>query len=472
MKMKTFLYKKLMGKEDFLKKRLLISIILIITIPLCFIWIPVAYGQFSSPVEINSSPNPVGAGARAQGMGGAFIAVADDATAASWNPGGLMQLERPEFSFVFSYAHRRQDFDFSPHPEASGLFEVHRDDLNYFSIAYPFRAFDKNMVVSLNYQRLYDFYDKLDFDFDYSGFLSDGSFFSAKTHTRFRQSGAIKAFSPAFAIQLTPRFSFGITFNFWTDNLGYDNEWEIEREDTGTGYIHTVTGRLLTFKLKSVYREKNDNFEGFNLNIGFLWNINRIVTLGAVFKTPFTADVNRKTYAYTTSFSIGTPALTPRPLRTKESIEIKFPMSYGIGLAFRLSDAFTVACDVYRTDWSEFWMKGKSGSTSALSGKPRSESHVHDTTQVRLGCEYLFILEKTLVPLRLGVFYDPEPTEKNPEDYFGISIGTGIMLGNIVLDWCYIYRWGRDVKGEKFGTSKTKADVDQHKIYVSMIYHF
>ena len=42
----------------------------------------------------------IGSGARAFGMGGAFIAVADDATAASWNPGGLGQLERPEFSFV------------------------------------------------------------------------------------------------------------------------------------------------------------------------------------------------------------------------------------------------------------------------------------------------------------------------------------------------------------------------------------
>lgn len=33
--------------------------------------------------DFASSPNPVGSGARAMGMGGAFIAVADDATAAS-----------------------------------------------------------------------------------------------------------------------------------------------------------------------------------------------------------------------------------------------------------------------------------------------------------------------------------------------------------------------------------------------------
>ena len=42
--------------------------------------------------NIHALPLPVGSGARALGQGGAFIAVADDATAASWNPGALMTL--------------------------------------------------------------------------------------------------------------------------------------------------------------------------------------------------------------------------------------------------------------------------------------------------------------------------------------------------------------------------------------------
>ena len=43
-------------------------------------------GRFD--VAISSAPSPVGAGARATGVGSAFIALADDATAAAWNPGG------------------------------------------------------------------------------------------------------------------------------------------------------------------------------------------------------------------------------------------------------------------------------------------------------------------------------------------------------------------------------------------------
>jgi long-subunit fatty acid transport protein len=469
MKMKTFLYKKLMGKEGFLKRLFILLLIALSLCLICLVWTPGGYAQQAviyTDVQINSSPNPVGSGARALGMGGAFIAVADDATAASWNPGGLMQLERPEFSFVFNFDHRRKYYDSSIVPESNGMNEVYREDLNYFSIAYPFRAFDKNMIISLNYQRLYDFYDDVEFDQNYR-MLSSGTFTYVETHTDFKQSGALKAFAPAFAIQLTPRFSVGVTFNFWTDNLGYDNEWEFERKTTWTASIH-ASNRLIRFKGQAIHREKNKNFEGFNMNFGFLWNINRVVTLGAVLKTPFTGDVDRETYSFSPSF----PGVTSTPFRSRESIELHFPMSYGIGLAFRLSDEFTVACDVYRTNWSDFWVKSQQGRTSPITGGARGDAHTHDTTQVRLGCEYLFILERTLVPLRFGVFYEPEPSTKNPDDFYGVSIGTGIMIGNIVLDCCYTYRWGRDVKGDVIEQTQSRLDVDQHNFYISLIYHF
>src|SRR5438067_1224172 len=38
----------------------------------------------------------LGAGARAAGMGDAFVAVADDVTAAYWNPAGLAQIRQTE----------------------------------------------------------------------------------------------------------------------------------------------------------------------------------------------------------------------------------------------------------------------------------------------------------------------------------------------------------------------------------------
>ncbi|MBF0406576.1 MAG: PorV/PorQ family protein [Candidatus Riflebacteria bacterium] len=63
----------------------------------------------------------MGVGARALGMGSAFVGVANDATAAFWNPAGLALLEKPEASFMhanltldrkynfFNYAHILKD---------------------------------------------------------------------------------------------------------------------------------------------------------------------------------------------------------------------------------------------------------------------------------------------------------------------------------------------------------------------------
>jgi hypothetical protein len=45
-----------------------------------------------------------GAGARASGMGGAFVAIADDATAGYWNPAGLSQMELNEYQAALEYA--------------------------------------------------------------------------------------------------------------------------------------------------------------------------------------------------------------------------------------------------------------------------------------------------------------------------------------------------------------------------------
>ena len=88
------------------------------------------------------------------------------------------------------------------------------------------------------------------------------------------------------------------------------------------------------------------------------------------------------------------------------------PLSYGFGLAFRASDTLTFDLDVFRTDWSDFTLKDSQGNKfSPIDGRPANKSHVEDTTQIRLGGEYLFIWEarKIVVPFRVGAFYDPEP---------------------------------------------------------------
>ena len=118
----------------------------------------------SLPPSLNftTSPNPVGSGARAVGQGTAFIGVADDATAANHNPAGLVQLQRPEASIVGSYFYRREDQDVTV-PNTTVEDQTLEDaNLNYLSAVLPFQLFRRNVVVSLNYQRLVDLQGKTD----------------------------------------------------------------------------------------------------------------------------------------------------------------------------------------------------------------------------------------------------------------------------------------------------------------------
>jgi long-subunit fatty acid transport protein len=211
------------------------------------------------------------------------------------------------------------------------------------------------------------------------------------------------------------------------------------------------------------------------MNFGFLWDINPTITIGAVFKTPFKASFH---YRYQETQKVEQPAIgkiMTSSIKYSEHRELKMPMSYGLGIAVRLSDILTLSFDVYRTNWSRFFMEDKDNhDTSPINGVPRKHSHVHDTTQLRLGGEYLLMLEKTIIPLRTGLFYDPQPSQKHPDDFFGFSLGSGVMLGNhVLLDWAYQMRYGHNVNGGSLGgIADAKADVIQHKLMVSMIYHF
>ena len=443
---------------------------------LCVIFILVASLHYSTnnevfadmlfqQVGISSSPNPVGSGARAVGMGGAFIAIADDATAASWNPGGLMRLERPEVSMVGAYFNQREDFFSDIHPEIDNTGEVDDFNINYFSATYPFH-FHKDMVVSINYQRLYEFERSFSHAYDYSSLGSD-----VLSDKHFNQNGYVGALGLACAISVTPKLSFGATLNIWTDQLLWRNGWEETYSDHS---VRTQGPVLITYDTHIT--DKYSEFRGWNVNLGLLWDINKYLTFGAVVKTPFKASIHHE-YKFTQTTTYGPPiniTLSPDPEDFSENVELRMPLSYGIGLAWRISDALSLDLDVYRTRWSKYILiDSQDNKFSPIDGRPKKDSDVEDTTQVRIGGEYLFIGQDTqvVVPVRGGIFYDPEPSHGTSQDFYGIAIGSGVAYKRFIFDVAYQLRWGRGVDtGNLIATSS--ADIRQHLLLASIIVHF
>ena len=252
------------------------------------------------------------------------------------------------------------------------------------------------MIVSLNYQRLYD----IDKELEYNLHTKDKSdpFFTlnATEIIHYKAEGGIKALSPAYAIQITESLSIGFTLNFWMDAMGGRNGWKDEFRSLAEISITSPFFPDESIKDNLVISKEYDNARGFNYNLGILWNINEMITLGAVYKSEFESEMRRTIIAQSSQVRNGFEEST---------IELNFPFSYGAGLAFRLSDSFTVAFDAYRTEWGRYFFRDElDRKTSPIDGRPRRESHLKATNQVHLGAEYLFILEKTIIPVRGGVF--------------------------------------------------------------------
>lgn len=215
------------------------------------------------PPAVFSAPLPTGSGARALGFAGAFTAVADDATAASWNPGGLTQLERPEASAVYRYTSEKEKHTSDDATFAVGEDEFSSHNVNYFTVAMPFYSIPmkRNFVFSMNFQEAYDFEQRFNARIDQKSSRrdsarSEGSFQSQEvvlisqdvggrgialidaqvvldrntvtvteyqqvldsallSGLEFEQEGVVSALTPALAVEVTPKVSVGAAFNYY-----------------------------------------------------------------------------------------------------------------------------------------------------------------------------------------------------------------------------------------------------------------
>jgi long-subunit fatty acid transport protein len=432
----------------------------------------VSYADYPD-MNMNATPNPVGSGARAMGMGGAFISVADDATSASWNPGGLLQLTKPEISIVGSFFSGKMDYKTSG---IDGDIEDHTPDiyhLNYLSAVIPFRMFRRNFVFSLNYQHLYEFsQDNLSTWEEPNPVAESGLF-----HRDYKyQEGLLSTISPALAFQVNPSFYIGLTFNLWDHDI-LDNGWE---------NINIQDAEGLDYKSQKIMHseiyEKYD-FSGFNMHIGFLfksgyysmWGKKRKFRIGGVLKTPFDADIRHERreifYEKYPDDPVKNSYIEP-PISSNDLV-LKMPLSYGLGFSLDFSDSFSLALDVYRTHWDQYVLKNPNGiERSPINKRLKHEADVEPTTQIRLGSEYLFQKPGRIIPIRMGIFYDPEPSGGRPDDIYGVSFGSGISYKELFsIDFVYQFRFGSKRKAESMQGVDISSRITQHYFYASMIYY-
>jgi long-subunit fatty acid transport protein len=322
--------------------------------------------------------NLTGQGARALGMGGAFIGICDDATALSWNPAGLAQLDRPELSGVFklethknyyspkSYTYDGTTYDLSSSTRSNTHFVV-----NFISGAFPLKVAQRNLTFAVAYQQQLDSY-----------------FSSGDSTYKDEQTGGAYTISPGLAYQIMPQLALGAAVNIWT----------------GSANEHYVTKPTATLD----YTRKTP-YSGLNFLFGAHAKF-KPVRLGVILRTPATLKYH---YDYSGTMPTGWLSRLPVSGENKQ----KLPMMFGFGMAVDPTQNFTISADVDIRPYSNMEV------LDSADVKDTTE-HFPSNTQIRLGAEYLLMLHQAIVPLRVGFRTDPKT-------YFGWVVKTDTVGGLI-----------------------------------------
>ncbi len=471
---------------------------------------------FQDELDLQANANFVqGSGARAFGMGGAFLARADDATAASWNPAGLSYLRAPELSFVyldssFKGRKRARGVDLARRPVELDT----RDDRtsgfpDFMAFTWPWEAGETSGAVQISYQRLIPFASSRTIT-DTTTFTSTNQEF---TETRTVESrGGFDVLALGTGVRVSRRLRVGVTLNHWFH-----------------GYRQTI---LKPQQFAPSRQESSFDMAGWNVHLGAIASPIESLNFGIVFKGGFTpnADLSRVRYDSFPATPSGAPAKTNFNLYARHDLKLDLPWAIGLGASWRPRSNLTLSVDYTRTNWSEsrirnFFALARANPTGALeypspappaSGDfcgvygpddpppapnvtpcspvlpyPTLDSSVRqgDTDQIRGGIEYVILKSRLKWPVRAGYFRDGQffrSLDGDAPTFDGLTLGTGLILGNVLLDVAYVYESGRytdrnvvleELEPGDPGPARVLRgpgdnDVKSHKIYASVIYRF
>lgn len=450
----------------------------------------------------------VGSGARAFGMGGAFLARADDATAASWNPAGLSYLRRTEVSVVGAhndFLQRIPRLNEVPDPD---LQVETRDQLqgsvaDFIGAVYPLRVGERAGAIQLSYQRSFSFTGsrKSEGPVGVKGFTSDPTTTVLPTEFTVQGTGGFDTLSLSSGFELHPRLRLGVSINRWINGFSQT----VDRPDAQTGGYRRI--------------DSSWDISGTNFNLGAIFIPTPKLNLGAVLKTPFRADL-RLTKVREDQTNKPDPDTGKRPLAdsnygSSEDVSIRFPRVYGFGASYRATNTITISADFTRTAWSQSTIDG----FFSLARRPRTDvaeplppngvdplvdqydtlpfpaveegaNGQADTNQFRVGAEWVLRLGQSgniLLPLRAGFFRDSQPViirlndangQPLPEEqptFSGLTAGLGVTVGGVLFDLAYIRESG-DVDAARKNDGNSVADATRsiryNRLFASIMVRF
>ena len=380
-----------------------------------------------------------GVGARAAGMAFAFNAVADDATAISWNPAGITQLKKPELSLiqrvqVEEYIYRDLQDNSNDYDQKGKPYHT----FDYLSFTYPLKINDRDLVLGISYQ------NQINYKFNYSLTYPNGDHEGTSKGTT-----TVNSISLCAGYTLNNFLSVGASFNKYF-SLGNKNQWN---------YIFRLTDNTIPADY-TAYVDQNEfyDFSGFNVIIGVFADLSAFdipLKLAARVNTPLKL---KNDFSSLTDYHYEYTDDDDYRIRKQDGSETyNIPWILGTGISYRIGDYLTIAADY---DIKPFKDAERTFQYDLYDDKdyypPRDElvdsSNLlvpsnDNLNQIRIGVEYILHPDFALIPVRIG--WKNNPTNVANQDLNGLTTnqvnatsfnaGFGLISKNFSVDFAYEY---------------------------------
>jgi long-subunit fatty acid transport protein len=432
-------------------------------------------------------------------MGNAYTGIADDFSAVYWNPAGLAQMERSEFSIGLANMSVQ---DNSSYLGSTSWHSANGTNLNTLGVTLDVPARQGNLVLSFGYSRNTAFVTGLTF----SGFNPDGSIIQtwaphdepypeditiaeelglaiADTSTgRFvspidgmltqegsvYEGGGIDNWSIAGAVDVAQNVSVGATLSFLSGSYSYDREYsEIDSRNVYSAFPYDLDQLVVSEFVRS-------DVSGFNAHLGMMYRVPGFLGFGLSVRTPtsysITEEFGRTADSYFDNGDI-LPAEGSYQTIGFAEYEVVTPWVFGAGLSLRLLN-LTVSGDIQYTDWTQLKFDRASPDVMALNSEIKQI--FRPAANLRVGAEWNpFGLG---LRFRAGAMVNQSPYEKDKSidyDQKYLTAGLGLPLGEFVaLDLAYAYGWWTTDRINYDAATQIEEDVVTHNAMVTFSFRF
>jgi long-subunit fatty acid transport protein len=335
-------------------------------------------------------------GARSLGLGSAFVAVADDATAAFTNPAGLTSLIKPEFSAELRY--RRLETPYLAGGRISGTVTnigadtiagpLYVDSIDsaslpyYLSFVYPagrwrLAGYRHELLNQENSFASAGAFEQVIF----AGNPTNAARDNALEGTRDLQ---IENYGGTVAYRINSALSVGAGVSIY--------HLDLTSNFARYGFVGNVFGPVDHSSVGSTASQTGSSTQA-GVNAGLLWMVAPKVHVGAVFRQGVSLAFTQ------------TDVVPDRPTLTRTG-DFRSPNVFGAGIRVQPRDDWSFSVDYDRIQYSR--VKQDFIDFQAISTGTQDQLSIEDANEVHAGAEYVLTKVAHHPGIRFGVWYDPD----------------------------------------------------------------